>query len=92
MPEVAFEDNGRGISAEDLGTIGQPYKTTKESGSGLGLMIVHRIMRDHGGEMEIFEAHQIAAHRLFCFPARRCASAFFKNEMRKLNEACFVDC
>ena len=50
---VCFEDNGSGISSEDLGAIYEPYRTTKEEGSGLGLMIVQRILRDHGGEIEI---------------------------------------
>lgn len=50
---VCFEDNGPGISSEDLGAIYEPYRTTKEEGSGLGLMIVQRILRDHGGEIEI---------------------------------------
>lgn len=50
---VCFADNGPGISSEDLGTIYEPYRTTKEEGSGLGLMIVQRILRDHGGEIEI---------------------------------------
>ncbi|HKL20875.1 MAG TPA: ATP-binding protein [Tichowtungia sp.] len=50
---VCFKDNGPGISSEDLGTIYEPYRTTKEEGSGLGLMIVQRILRDHGGEIEI---------------------------------------
>ena len=30
-----------------------PYFTTKESGSGLGLLIVRRIVREHGGEIDI---------------------------------------
>ncbi len=50
---VCFADNGPGISSEDLGTIYEPYRTTKEEGTGLGLMIVQRILRDHGGEIEI---------------------------------------
>jgi two-component system, sporulation sensor kinase E len=50
---VCFADNGPGISSEDLGAIYEPYRTTKEEGSGLGLMIVQRILRDHGGEIEI---------------------------------------
>jgi two-component system, sporulation sensor kinase E len=50
---VCFADNGPGISSENLGAIYEPYRTTKEEGSGLGLMIVQRILRDHGGEIEI---------------------------------------
>lgn len=66
--EVHFEDNGPGITVENLGTIGEPYKTTKESGSGLGLMIVQRIMRDHGGEMEISSELGRGASFVLFFP------------------------
>jgi PAS domain S-box-containing protein len=50
---ICFADNGPGIDPENLGAIYEPYHTTKETGSGLGLMIVQRILRDHGGEIEI---------------------------------------
>lgn len=50
---VSFIDNGSGISAEDLPHVAQPYFTTKKEGHGLGLMIVQRIVREHGGELEI---------------------------------------
>lgn len=50
---ISFTDTGPGIPAGDLGTIFEPYFTTKNEGSGLGLMIVQRIMRDHGGEIEV---------------------------------------
>jgi two-component system, sporulation sensor kinase E len=50
---IAFTDTGSGISAEDLSQLFEPYHTTKTGGSGLGLMIVQRIVRDHGGLMEI---------------------------------------
>ena len=50
---VSFTDNGGGISAENLSRIFEPYFTTKTSGSGLGLLIVRRIVREHGGEMAI---------------------------------------
>jgi PAS domain S-box-containing protein len=53
---ICFEDNGPGISSENLGAIYEPYSTTKEEGTGLGLMIVQRILRDHGGEIEISSA------------------------------------
>ena len=50
---IAIEDNGSGISPEHLGAIFEPYRTTKSSGSGLGLLIVRRIIREHGGEIAI---------------------------------------
>jgi two-component system, sporulation sensor kinase E len=50
---VSFKDTGGGISAEDLGRVFEPYFTTKTSGTGLGLLIVRRIVREHGGELAI---------------------------------------
>ncbi len=50
---ISIEDNGSGISPEHMGAIFEPYRTTKASGSGLGLLIVRRIVREHGGEIAI---------------------------------------
>lgn len=50
---LSFTDTGPGIPADDLGSIFEPYFTTKSEGTGLGLMIVQRIVRDHGGEIEV---------------------------------------
>ncbi len=50
---IAFEDTGGGITPENLSKVFQPYFTTKDSGTGLGLMIVRRIVREHGGEVEL---------------------------------------
>jgi signal transduction histidine kinase len=50
---VRFTDSGGGISAENLSRVFEPYFTTKSSGTGLGLLIVRRIVREHGGEMSI---------------------------------------
>ncbi len=50
---VAFADTGSGIKAADMAKLFSPYHTTKPSGHGLGLMIVQRILRDHGGHVGI---------------------------------------
>jgi two-component system, sporulation sensor kinase E len=50
---VRFTDTGGGISAENLSRVFEPYFTTKPSGTGLGLLIVRRIVREHGGELSI---------------------------------------
>lgn len=48
-----FRDNGPGIRPEDLPHLGQPFYTTKHGGTGLGLMIVQRIAREHGGDLQL---------------------------------------
>jgi two-component system, sporulation sensor kinase E len=50
---VRFTDTGGGISAENLSRVFEPYFTTKTSGTGLGLLIVRRIVREHGGELSV---------------------------------------
>ncbi len=50
---VSFTDTGGGMSAENLSRVFEPYFTTKPSGTGLGLLIVRRIVREHGGELSI---------------------------------------
>jgi signal transduction histidine kinase len=50
---VSFTDTGGGMSAENLSRVFEPYFTTKTSGTGLGLLIVRRIVREHGGELSI---------------------------------------
>ncbi len=51
--KISFTDTGGGISPENLSRVFEPYFTTKSGGSGLGLLIVRRIVREHGGELAI---------------------------------------
>ncbi len=50
---VTFTDSGGGIAPENMSKVFDAYFTTKSSGSGLGLLIVRRIVREHGGEIEL---------------------------------------
>jgi two-component system, sporulation sensor kinase E len=50
---LVFGDSGAGIRQEDLIKLFQPYHTTKPGGHGLGLTIVQRIMRAHGGHVSM---------------------------------------
>ena len=51
--QISFEDNGTGISIEDMAHITEPYFTRKKTGTGLGLFIVQRILHEHGGHLEL---------------------------------------
>ena len=50
---ISIADTGGGISQEQIARIFEPFYTTKKKGSGLGLMIVQRIVRAHGGKIEV---------------------------------------
>ncbi len=48
---VQIADQGSGMRPEVLARIGEPFYTTKEQGTGLGVMVSKRIVADHGGEL-----------------------------------------
>jgi signal transduction histidine kinase len=50
---VQVKDQGCGIPQNLLPKIGEPFYTTKEKGTGLGLMICHKIIGDHMGNIQI---------------------------------------
>jgi len=51
--ELTVEDQGRGIPEEELDEIFQPFHSSFEKGTGLGLPIVHRIVTDYGGTIQV---------------------------------------
>lgn len=51
--QVSFKDTGVGISAEDIKNIFNPFFTTKDTGTGLGLAITHKVITEHGGQIEV---------------------------------------
>ena len=67
---LLFADTGSGIKQEDLVKLFQPYHTTKPGGNGLGLMIVQRILRDHGGQVGIESKEGIGTVVTLQFPQK----------------------
>lgn len=50
---ISIRDTGEGIRAEDLTHVFDPFFTTKDYGTGLGLSVVHGIVQEHGGQIEV---------------------------------------
>ena len=68
---VTISDNGIGLP-EDRARLFEPYVTTREKGTGLGLPIVRKIVEEHGGSLELSDAplFEGAAHRGACAEIR----------------------
>ncbi len=67
---LLFGDTGSGIKQDDLLKLFQPYHTTKVGGHGLGLMIVQRIMRAHGGQVGIESKEGVGTVVTLQFPRK----------------------
>ena len=50
---IRVEDSGQGMRPEVVANMHQAWFTTRKTGNGLGMMIVRRIVRDHGGELSV---------------------------------------
>jgi signal transduction histidine kinase len=72
---IEVSDTGPGIPAEDLARVLEPYFTTKDTGTGLGLAIADRIVREHGGRLEVSSAPGRGATFTIRLPAVAPASA-----------------
>jgi signal transduction histidine kinase len=51
--QIHVHDTGGGISDENMAKIFEPYFTTKDFGSGLGLTVVYKIVKEHGAEITV---------------------------------------
>ena len=50
---ITIRDTGEGIKSEDIPHVFDPFFTTKDYGTGLGLSVVHGIIQEHGGQIEV---------------------------------------
>ena len=51
--EITVTDTGEGIAAGDVSHVFEPFFSTKSEGTGLGLALVHRVVQEHGGEIDV---------------------------------------
>jgi len=66
---IVIRDNGRGIPANLLDNIFDPYFTTKEEGHGLGLAVTHAIVAKHGGRITVESEEGLGTTFIICLPA-----------------------
>jgi two-component system sensor histidine kinase PilS (NtrC family) len=67
--EIAFEDEGPGISKEARSRLFEPFFTTKDGGTGLGLAIANKIVEAHGGRIEVRNREKQGASVAVLLPA-----------------------
>jgi two-component system sensor histidine kinase HydH len=65
---IVIEDQGTGIPAEHLERIFKPFFTTKPKGTGLGMAITRRIVKEHGGEILVESCQGAGTRVLLDFP------------------------
>ena len=53
MVKISVADNGCGMTEEQMSKIFEPYYTTKSSGTGLGLTVLFKIMKQHEGDVTV---------------------------------------
>jgi CheY-like chemotaxis protein len=70
--KITVEDHGCGIPQENLGSIFDPYFTTKSQGSGLGLASVYSIVKRHGGTVGVSSTVGLGSSFTIYLPASTC--------------------
>ena len=80
---IDFDDEGQGIADEVLGKIWDPFFTTKEMGTGLGLGIVKNIIESHGGSIQILNREQGGARVTVELPVEKGMSNNYGNHFSR---------
>ncbi len=65
---IHIKDTGSGISAENQEQIFEPYFTTKDNGTGLGLSFVYKVMQEHGGQVLVRSKQGKGSEFVLLFP------------------------
>ncbi len=60
---ISIQDNGIGLPKEQRSRLFEPYVTNRESGTGLGLPIVKKIIEEHGGTLELLDAPKFKGNK-----------------------------
>ena len=80
---LQFADTGIGIAESDISKVFLPYYSTKDGGHGLGMMIVQRIMREHGGRIGIDSKTGVGTVVTVQFPRKYRRTRLLENESER---------
>ena len=69
--QIIFEDTGMGIAPENIKNLFIPFFTTKEEGSGLGLPICQKIIKAHGGSIQVESTLQKGTKFIITLPHKK---------------------
>jgi nitrogen fixation/metabolism regulation signal transduction histidine kinase len=83
IAEILVTDNGPGFQRELIGTVFDPYVTSKPKGTGLGLAIVKKIVEEHGGRIEADNLRTGGARVRILLPLGETARSLSGREPRK---------
>jgi len=83
MVAIVVTDNGPGFNRDLLGTLFEPYVTSKPKGTGLGLAIVKKIVEEHGGRIEADNLRSAGARVRILLPLGDIARTLGGRELRK---------
>ncbi len=72
--EVRIEDTGRGLDSSELERVGTPFYTTREGGTGLGVVLARSVVVQHGGELSYQSIVGRGTTVRLCLPARPSAA------------------
>lgn len=68
--QISIRDNGIGMSKEQMKHLFEPFYTTKQKGTGLGMMISNKIIQEHGGIIEICSEENIGTTIIIKLPSK----------------------
>lgn len=71
MVEIRISDTGRGIPADAVEKIFEPFYTTRDKGTGLGLAIVFNIIKKHGGDIKVDSVEDMGTTFIITLPVRK---------------------
>lgn len=77
---IKFEDTGCGIEEKNIHKIFEPYFTTKATGTGLGLTLTYKVIKEHGGDIFVHSEPGLGSTFVFTLP-------ILKNNERLLLES-----